>query len=61
VATGEAATAFLGTQGDPWDTQWDMFFALVGAITAPLTLARAHDRQLGSLGRARSSPAARMD
>src|SRR6266498_5299302 len=40
VATGEAATAFLGTQGDPWDTQWDMFTALVGALTAQLTLAR---------------------
>jgi putative membrane protein len=53
VATGEAATAFLGTQGDPWDTQWDMLFALVGAITAQLTLARAHDRQLESLGHAR--------
>ena len=46
VATGEAATAFLGTQGDPWDTQWDMLFALVGAITAQLTLARVHDRDL---------------
>ena len=31
IATGEAATAFLGTQGDPWDTQWDMFLALLGA------------------------------
>ena len=49
VGTGEAATAFLGTQGDPWDTQWDMFIALVGAITAQLTLARAHDRQVASL------------
>ncbi|HEB97170.1 MAG TPA: DUF2238 domain-containing protein, partial [Sedimenticola thiotaurini] len=33
LLSGEAATAFLGTQGDPWDTQWDMFLALVGAIT----------------------------
>ena len=49
VATGDAATAFLGTQGDPWDTQWDMFTALVGALTAQLTLARAHDRALASL------------
>ena len=46
LLTGEAATAFLGTQGDPWDTQWDMFFALVGAITAQLALARRHDREL---------------
>ena len=35
VLTGDSATAFLGTQGDPWDTQWDMFLALVGAITEP--------------------------
>ena len=49
VATGEAATAFLGTQGDPWDTQWDMFIALVGAVTAQLLLARGHDRQLAAL------------
>jgi putative membrane protein len=31
ISTGEAATAFLGTQGDVWDTQWDMFMALCGA------------------------------
>ena len=49
VATGERADAFLGTQGDPWDTQWNMFWALVGALTAQLTLSRAHDRQLGPL------------
>ncbi len=46
AATGEGATAFLGTQGDPWDTQWDMFLALIGSIAAQLTLARWHDRQL---------------
>ena len=46
VLTGEAASAFLGTQGDPWDTQWDMFLALVGAVTSQLLLARRHDRQL---------------
>jgi putative membrane protein len=49
VATGEAATAFLGTQGDPWDTQWDMFMALVGACTAMVTLSRVHDRALHRL------------
>ena len=48
VGTGTAAEAFLGTQGDVWDTQWDMFLALVGAICAQLLLARWHDRQLGS-------------
>jgi putative membrane protein len=47
VATGEAAEAFLGTQGDVWDTQWDMFLALVGAICAQALLGRLHDRQLG--------------
>jgi len=49
VATGEAADAFLGTQGDRWDTQWDMCFALIGSVTALLTLARLHDRQLASV------------
>ncbi len=46
LATGESATAFLGTQGDVWDTQWDMFLALCGAIVALVTLSRVHDRQL---------------
>ncbi len=50
VATGEAAKAFLGTQGDVWDTQWDMFLALAGAVTAQLTLGRLHDRELARLG-----------
>lgn len=45
VIGGSAADAFLGTQGDVWDTQWDMFLALVGAVTAQLLLARLHDRQ----------------
>jgi putative membrane protein len=46
---GSAADAFLGTQGDVWDTQWDMFLALVGALTAQLLLSRLHDRQLTRL------------
>ena len=46
---GQGAQEFLGTQGDPWDTQWDMFLALVGAIAAQLALARVHDRQLAAL------------
>jgi putative membrane protein len=45
---GASATDFLGTQGDVWDTQWDMFLALIGAIVAQLTLSRVHDRELGS-------------
>ncbi len=47
---GQGAQEFLGTQGDPWDTQWDMFMALVGAITAQVLLSRIHDRQLARLG-----------
>ncbi len=43
---GSAATDFLGTQGDVWDTQWDMFLALLGSIAAQILLSRPHDRQL---------------
>jgi putative membrane protein len=49
VAGGESADNFLGTQGDVWDTQWDMFLALVGAITSQLFLSRIHDKQLKKL------------
>lgn len=53
VAGGTAADAFLGTQGDVWDTQWDMFCALIGAIVAQVTLSRAHDRALAAVARHR--------
>jgi putative membrane protein len=43
---GGDADAYLATQGDVWDTQWDMFLALCGSIIAQLTLTRVHDRQL---------------
>ena len=46
VIGGGAADAFLGTQGDVWDTQWDMFVCLIGALVAQLVLRRLHDRQL---------------
>ncbi len=46
---GDSAESFLGTQGDVWDTQWDMFTALIGAVTAQLTLSRWHDRWLERL------------
>jgi putative membrane protein len=46
---GASADAFLGTQGDQWDTQWDMFTALVGAVAALLLLGRYHDRQIARL------------
>ena len=46
LLVGEQADAFLGTQGDVWDSQWDMFVALVGSVLAQLLLFRVHDRQL---------------
>ena len=49
LALGQGADEFLGTQGDIWDTQSDMFCALLGAITALLVFARLHDRQLQNL------------
>ena len=49
AATGTAADAFLGTQGDPWDTQWDMMLAMIGACLSLLLLSRVHDRQLAGL------------
>lgn len=48
LAFGADADAFLATQGDPWDTQWDMFTCLVGAAVSLLLWSRLHDRQLGS-------------
>jgi putative membrane protein len=50
LAEGSAATDFLGTQGDPWDTQWDMMLALIGAIVSLLLLSRVQDRQLRRTG-----------
>jgi putative membrane protein len=58
---GAAATDFLGTQGDPWDTQWDMFMALVGAIAAQLLLSALHDRRISGIladGKATLTPPA---
>ena len=46
---GSGADAFLGTQGDPFDTQADMLMALIGAFAAQLLLARLHDRQIANL------------
>ena len=50
IAGGDSADSFLGTQGDIWDTQWDMFIALIGAITAQLVLSKRHDRELNRTG-----------
>jgi putative membrane protein len=45
---GAAADDFLGAQGDVWDTQWDMFLAMCGAILSQLVFSRTHDRQLAA-------------
>lgn len=49
IALGQGAEAFLGTQGDPWDTQSDMGMAFLGAVLAMATLARVHDRHIATL------------
>jgi putative membrane protein len=49
LALGQGADEFLGTQGDPWDTQSDMFMALVGAVTALLLFSRLQDRQIAGI------------
>jgi putative membrane protein len=51
LCLGQGADAFLGTQGDPWDTQSDMLFALLGAITGLATCSRLQDRALERLER----------
>ncbi len=51
VYEGGAADAFLGTQGDVWDTQWDMLIALAGAVTAQVFLVKVHDRQMMNVSR----------
>jgi putative membrane protein len=48
---GQGAEEFLGTQGDPWDTQSDMFMALIGATVALLGFSRLHDRQIREIAR----------
>jgi putative membrane protein len=52
---GQGADAFLGTQGDEWDTQWDMLMCLIGAASALVMLSRLHDRQLARLKEAQAS------
>lgn len=49
LASGSDATAFLATQGDVWDTQWDMLLALIGSIVAQLSLGRLHDRSMARI------------
>jgi putative membrane protein len=50
AVAGDGSTDYLALQGDPWDTQWDMFYALIGAMTAQWLLGRWHDRQIARLG-----------
>lgn len=61
LLVGGAAEAFLATQGDVWDTQWDMFLALCGALAAQWLLARWHDRQLTRLGFGDAAAVRRLD
>lgn len=56
LALGQGADEFLGTQGDPWDTQSDMFSALIGSVVALSCFSRIQDRQLRRLGGVRVSP-----
>jgi putative membrane protein len=49
LALGKGADEFLGTQGDPWDTQADMFMALIGAVCSMVILSKPHDRALARL------------
>ena len=49
IGTGTASDAFLGTQGDVWDTQWDMFFAFVGSIASLVFLSKIHDKFIKNL------------
>ncbi len=50
MITGRSSSSFLGTQGDAWDTQKDMFICFIGSIVSLLFLARMHNRQLARLG-----------
>ena len=53
LALGQGTEEFLGTQGDPWDTQSDMFFAFIGALVAIFLLSRLHDRFILKVERTR--------
>ena len=50
ASTGQSAESFLGTQGDVWDAQWDMSFALIGAVTSLALLSKIHNRFLKKFG-----------
>jgi putative membrane protein len=56
LVAGDVGQAFLGTQGDVWDAQWDMFLVLVGALIALATMSRLHDRSMTALVSRLSAP-----
>ncbi len=49
LVAGDVGSAFLGSQGDVWDAQWDMFLAIIGAAAALLLLSRVHDRSIAKM------------
>lgn len=61
IALGQGAEEFLGTQGDPWDTQSDMFFAFIGALAAIVAFSRFHDQQIAKLERTSPNQSAGLD
>src|SRR5436190_9472921 len=56
LVTPDLGDKFLGTQGDIWDTQWDMFLALLGAVLALALFSKLHDKQLGSYLKSKKTP-----
>ncbi|MDX6692528.1 MAG: putative rane protein [Blastocatellia bacterium] len=56
LSSPELGNAFLGTQGDIWDSHWDMFLALVGAVCALALFMKLHDKQLGAYRRSKQTP-----
>jgi putative membrane protein len=56
LLTGLESHLFLGTQGDNWDTQWDMFLCFVGSVFSQLLLAKMHNRQLRQLNESNLNP-----
>lgn len=56
LVSPELGDAFLGTQGDIWDSHWDMLLALIGAILALAIFMKWHDRQLGTNSQSKKTP-----
>jgi putative membrane protein len=56
LVSPELGNAFLGTQGDIWDSHWDMLLALIGAVFALAIFTKLHDRQLGVYLHSNKSP-----